>query len=56
MFYKIINICENKSGTVDNYSLTFEIRELKVENIDILTFNLESIVFGYLKKVVVYIK
>ena len=56
MFYKIINICKNKSGTVDNYSLVFEIEELKVENTDILTFDFKSIVFGCLKEIVVYIK
>jgi len=56
MFYKIINICKDKSRTVGDYSLAFGIRELKVEDIDILAFDLESIVFGCLKEIVVYIK
>ena len=56
IFYKIINIRENKSRTIGNRSLAFEIGELRVENTDILTFDLESIVFGYLKEVIVYIK
>ncbi len=51
-----MNICKNKSKTVGNCSLTFKIEELKVEDINILTFDFESIIFGYLKEVVVYIK
>jgi len=56
MFYKIINICEDKSKTIDNRSLAFKIEELKVEDTDILTFDLESIILGYLKEIVIYIK
>ncbi len=56
MFYEIINICKDKSGTVGDRSLAFRIGELKVEDIDILTFNLESVVFGCLKEIVIYIK
>jgi len=54
--YKIINICKDKSRTVNDHSLTFKIGKLKVENTDILTFDLESIVLGYLKKIIVHIK
>ncbi len=55
-FYKIMNICEDKSGIVDDCSLVFGIEELKVEDTDILTFDFESVVFNCLKEVVVYIK
>ncbi len=55
-FYKIINICKDKSRTVDNRSLTFGIGELKVEDTDILAFDFESIVFNCLREVVVYVK
>ncbi len=51
-----MNICEDKSGTVGDRFLTFKIRELRVEDIDILTFDFESIVLGCLKEVVVHIK
>ncbi len=51
-----MNICEDKSGTVGDRSLAFKIGELRVENTDILTFDFESVVFGCLRKVVVYIK
>ncbi len=51
-----MNIYKDKSGTVGNCSLILRIEELKVEDIDILAFDLESIVFGCLKEVVVYIK
>ena len=56
MFYEIINICEDKSGTVGDCFLAFGIGELKVENIDILAFDFESIVFSCLKKIIVYVK
>ncbi len=56
MFYKIINIRKDKFKTVDNRFLTFRIGELKIEDTDILTFNLESIVFNCLKEVIVYVK
>ncbi len=55
MFYEIMNICKDKFRTVGDCFLAFGIGELKVEDIDILVFDLESIVFG-LKEVVVYIK
>ncbi len=56
MFYEIINIRENKSGIVDDYSLVFRIGELKIEDTDILAFDLESVVLDCLKEVIVYIK
>ncbi len=56
MFYEIINIYKDKSGTVNDRSLAFGIGELKVEDTDILAFDFESIVFGYLREVVVYVK
>ncbi len=56
MFYKIVDIYKDKSKTVDNYFLVFKIRKLKVENTDILSFDLEPIIFNCLKKVIVYIK
>jgi len=55
-FYEIMNIRKDKSRTIGDCSLIFKIGELKVEDIDILAFDFESIVFGCLKKVVVYIK
>ncbi len=55
-FYKIINICKDKSETVGDCSLALGIEELKVEDIDILTLNLKSIVLGCLKEIIVYIK
>ncbi len=51
-----MNIYKDKSETVGNRSLTFKIKELKVEDIDILAFDLESVIFGCLKEIVVYIK
>ena len=51
-----MNIREDKSRTVGDRSLAFRIEELKVEDTDILTFDFESVVFGYLKEVVVHIK
>ncbi len=51
-----MNICENKSRTIDDCSLAFGIEELKIENTDILTFDFESIVFGCLKEIIIYIK
>jgi len=51
-----MNIHKDKSRTVGNRSLAFRIEELRVKDTDILIFDFESIVFGYLKKVVVYIK
>ncbi len=51
-----MNIRKDKSGTVDDYSLAFGIGELKVEDTDILIFDFKFVVFGCLKKVVVYIK
>ncbi len=51
-----MNIRKDKSKTVNNRSLVFGIKELKIEDIDILVFNLEFIVFGCLKEVVVHIK
>jgi len=56
MFYEIINIRENKSRIIGDCSLTFGIGKLKIEDTDILTFNFESIVLGYLKEIVVHIK
>ncbi len=56
IFYKIINIYKDKFKTVGNCSLAFKIEELKVEDTDILAFDFESVVFGCLKKVIVYIK
>ncbi len=56
MFYEIMNIREDKSGTVGDRSLAFGIKELRVEDTDILVFDLESVVFGCLREVVVYIK
>ena len=55
-FYKIMNIYEDKSKTVGDCSLAFEIEKLRVEDTDILTFDFESIVFDCLKEVVVYVK
>jgi len=55
-FYKIINICKDKFGIVGDRSLVFGIGELRVENTDILVFDFESVVFGCLREVVVYIK
>ena len=51
-----MNIREDKFRTVGNRSLAFKIKKLKVEDIDILTFDFEFVVFGCLKKVVIYIK
>jgi len=51
-----MNIYKNKSETVSNHFLAFEIGELRVENTDILALDLKSVVFGYLKEIVVYIK
>jgi len=55
-FYEIINICEDKSGTIGDHFLAFGIGELRVEDIDILTFDLKSIVFNYIREIVIYIK
>ena len=55
-FYEVINISEDKSKTVGNCSLTFKIRKLKVEDTDILAFDLEFIVYGNLNKIIVYIR
>ncbi len=51
-----MNIYEDKSKTVGDCSLAFEIEKLRVEDTDILTFDFESIVFDCLKEVVVYVK
>ncbi len=51
-----MDICEDKSKTVGDCSLAFKIGELKIEDIDILSFDFEPIVFNCLREVVVYIK
>ncbi len=51
-----MNICKNKSKTVGDRSLVFKIGKLRVEDTDILALDLESVVFGCLKEVVVHIK
>jgi len=56
MFHEIMNIRKDKSETVGDRSLAFRIGELRIEDIDILAFDLESIVFDCLKEVVVHIK
>ncbi len=51
-----MNIRKNKFKTVGNHSLVFGIGELKVEDTDILTLDFESVIFGCLKEIVIYIK
>ena len=56
MFHEIMNIRKDKSGTVGDRSLALGIGELRVEDTDILAFDLESVVFGYLREIVVHVK